>query len=114
MPTIHSDTEVRRPLLTDHSKYILIGRKAWPLFIKSQQAILKATQFVIDLNETLRLQGDMSAVYQKMVELDVFLEPLVTASENWVLSCPQNQLVDQYELSVAHALRCMSRIKLNR
>ncbi|KAK9771243.1 putative Zn(2)-C6 fungal-type domain-containing protein [Seiridium cardinale] len=87
--------------------------EAWPLFIQSQQAILTATQFVIDLNEAMNSHADMNIVYRKMVELELFLEPLVTASENWAFSCSPNQLVDQYEVSVAQALRSMSRIKLN-
>ncbi|KAI0132660.1 hypothetical protein BJ170DRAFT_256834 [Xylariales sp. AK1849] len=92
---------------------ILMDPEAWPLFIKSQQAILTATQFVIELNEAMRLQADMTPVYQRMIELELFLEPLITASESWVLNCPLTQLADRHESVVAQSLRCMARIKLN-
>lgn len=105
--------DIFTPSFTTKMPTIATDGEAWPLFIKSQQAILTATQFVIDLNEALRLHGDMTNIYQKMVELEILLEPLVTASENSVPGCPPSQLVDQFELSVAQALRCMTRIKLN-
>ncbi|KAI0177483.1 hypothetical protein BJ166DRAFT_23817 [Pestalotiopsis sp. NC0098] len=105
--------DIFTPSFTTKMPTIATDAEAWPLFIKSQQAILTATQFVIDLNEALRLHTDMSNVYQKMVELEILLEPLVTASENSAPSCAPSQMVDQFELVVAQALRCMTRIKLN-
>lgn len=62
----------------------------------------------------MKSHADMSAVYQKMIDLELYLEPLVTASENWAFNCPPSQQIDPYEASVAQALRCMSKIKLNR
>ncbi|KAH8194721.1 hypothetical protein TruAng_011114 [Truncatella angustata] len=101
------------PSFTAKMPVIEADAEAWPLYIKSQQAILAATQFVIELNDTMKSHSDMSTVYQKMIELELMLEPLIAASENWVLSCPATQLADQHEAAVAQTLRCMSRIKLN-
>lgn len=88
--------------------------KAWYWFMKSQQAILAATEFVIDLNKAMATEADMTPSYQRMMELETFLEPLITESEQWVLNCPMTQPVDNDEAVVAHSLRCMARIKLNR
>ena len=82
--------------------------------MKSQQAILAATEFVIDLNKAVASEADMTPSYQRMMELETFLEPLITESEQWVLNCPMTQPVDNDEAVVAHSLRCMARIKLNR
>ncbi|KAK7958314.1 hypothetical protein PG988_013162 [Apiospora saccharicola] len=87
--------------------------KAWYWFMKSQQAILAATEFVIDLNKAMASEADMTPSYQRMMELETFLEPLITESEQWVLNCPMTQPVDNDETVVAHSLRCMARIKLN-
>ncbi|KAK7927161.1 C6 zinc finger domain-containing protein [Apiospora marii] len=87
--------------------------KAWYWFMKSQQAILAATEFVIDLNKAVATEADMTPSYQRMMELETFLEPLITESEQWVLNCPMTQPVDNDEAVVAHSLRCMARIKLN-
>lgn len=84
------------------------------MFIKSQQAILTATQFVIELNKAMSAQADMTPIYQRMIDLEMFLEPLVMESEAWVLNCPLTQLVDSHEAIVAHCLRCMAKFKLNR
>ncbi|KAK6085580.1 C6 zinc finger domain-containing protein [Seiridium cupressi] len=97
---------------SDEDSFSEARRRAWWMTYICQ-AILTATQFVIDLNEAMNSNADMNIVYRKMVELELFLEPLVTASEIWAFSCSPNQLVDQYEVSVAQALRSMSRIKLN-
>lgn len=82
--------------------------------MKSQQAILTATEFVIDLNKAMATEADMTPSYQRMMELETFLEPLIAESEQWVLNCPMTQPVDNDEAVVAHSLRCMARIKLNR
>ncbi|KAI1502398.1 hypothetical protein F5X99DRAFT_379361 [Biscogniauxia marginata] len=87
--------------------------EAWPLFIQSQQAILAATQFVIDFNKARKAQGDMTRIFNRMRELESLLEPLVVKSESYVSNCPLMQPVDSREAVLSHSLRCMSRIKLN-
>ncbi|KAK7956200.1 uncharacterized protein PG986_005422 [Apiospora aurea] len=101
------------PSFTAHPPTIKSDPQAWYWFMKSQQAILAATEFVINLNKAMATEADMTPSYQRMMELETFLEPLITESEQWVLSCPMTQPVDNDEAVVAHSLRCMARIKLN-
>ena len=49
-----------------------------------------------------------------MQELEKLLEPLVTQAESWPSDYSIAQPVDRNEAVLANALRCMSRIKLNR
>jgi hypothetical protein len=62
----------------------------------------------------MQSHGDMTPMYQKMIELELYLEPLVGASESWVLNCPPDQMMDENEAVVAQSLRCLAKIKLNR
>ncbi|KAI1640083.1 hypothetical protein F4809DRAFT_592497 [Biscogniauxia mediterranea] len=94
-PTIHDDPQ------------------AWPLFVQAQQAILAATQFVIEFNKVRKAQGDMTRVFNRMRELEGLLEPLIARSEAYVSDCPLLRPVDRGEAVLAHSLRCMARIKLN-
>lgn len=82
--------------------------------MRSQQAILAATQFVIDFNKVRKAEADMTRIYNRMQELEGLLEPLITQSESWSSNYSLTQPVDPSEAVVANALRCMSRIKLNR
>ncbi|KAI0539283.1 hypothetical protein GGR58DRAFT_524825 [Xylaria digitata] len=87
--------------------------EAWPAFVRSQQAILAATQFVIDFNKIRKAGTDMSRIYNRMQELERLLEPLIVQSESWPSDDSLVQPVDPTEAVLANALRCMSRIKLN-
>lgn len=80
----------------------------------AQQAILAATQFVIDFNKARKDQSDMTRIFNRMRDLERLLEPLITKSETWVLNCPLTQPVDKRESVLSQSLRCISRIKLNR
>ncbi|KAI4866242.1 hypothetical protein F4820DRAFT_263003 [Hypoxylon rubiginosum] len=87
--------------------------EAWPLFVQAQQAILAATQFVIEFNKARKEQSDMTRIFNRMRELERLLEPLIIKSEAWVLNCPLTQPVDKRESVLSQSLRCISRIKLN-
>ncbi|KAI1265880.1 hypothetical protein F5Y18DRAFT_426396 [Xylariaceae sp. FL1019] len=87
--------------------------EAWSVFVQSQQAILAATQFVSEFNKARKAGADMTRSYNRMRELDRILEPMITQSESWSSNCPLMQPLDHSEAVLAHALRCMSRIKLN-
>ncbi|KAJ8116429.1 hypothetical protein ONZ43_g4440 [Nemania bipapillata] len=87
--------------------------QAWPTFVRAQQAILAATQFVIDFNKVRKAGSDMTRIYNRMRELESLLEPLITQSESWPSNYMLTQPVDRSEAVLANALRCMSRIKLN-
>lgn len=84
------------------------------MYIQAQQAILGATEFVIELNKAVESNADMSHIYKRMKDLELFLEPLTSASERWTLTSTTTSPVDQSEEVVARSLRCMARIKLNR
>jgi hypothetical protein len=56
----------------------------------------------------------MNRIYNRMQELEIFLEPLVTETEAWVLGSTTTSPVDPGEAVLARSLRCMARIKLNR
>lgn len=90
------------------------SQQAFTAYITAQQAILTATEFVIDLNKTMKENGDMNRIYNKMVELDARLEPLLAKSETWDLRSPITLTTEPSEEVVGRSLRCMARIKLNR
>ncbi|KAI1131305.1 C6 zinc finger domain-containing protein [Nemania abortiva] len=87
--------------------------QAWPTFVRAQQAILAATQFVIDFNKVRKAGADMTRIYNRMRELEALLEPLITQTESWPANYLLTQPVDRSEAVLANALRCMARIKLN-
>ncbi|KAI8954773.1 hypothetical protein F4801DRAFT_575167 [Xylaria longipes] len=105
--------EVFGPSYTARYPTLEADPQAWPTFVRSQQAILAATQFVIDFNKVRKADADMTRIYNRMQELEGLLEPLITQSESWSSNYSLTQPVDRSEAVVANALRCMSRIKLN-
>ncbi|KAI1734440.1 hypothetical protein F4680DRAFT_470935 [Xylaria scruposa] len=105
--------EVFGPSYTAKYPTIEADPQAWPTFVRSQQAILAATQFVIDFNKVRKAEADMTRIYARMQELEGLLEPLIIQSESWPSNYSLTQPVDRSEAVVANALRCMSRIKLN-
>lgn len=56
----------------------------------------------------------MNPIYEKMKELEAYLEPLLTQSESWLLLSTTTSPVNYTEEVVARSLRSMARIKLNR
>ena len=62
----------------------------------------------------MEANADMSRIYQRMRELELFLEPLNTVAESWDLKATTTSPVDPSEEVVSRSLRCMARIKLNR
>ena len=83
------------------------------MFLEAQQAIVTATQFVIDLDLILKSHQDTAAISQRMVELDNIIEPLISKADTWALESYPAISLDITELKVAQALRGMARIKLN-
>ncbi|PBP23522.1 hypothetical protein BUE80_DR005553 [Diplocarpon rosae] len=86
---------------------------AWAVFLQSQQAIASATQFVIDLDATLKKGSDTTAIWDRMLELEAIIEPLVVAADTWTLPSTPQPSLDSSELLVGQALRGIARIKLN-
>lgn len=56
----------------------------------------------------------MKPIYEKMKELEAYLDPLLAQSESWVLLSTVTSPVNVTEEVVARSLRSMARIKLNR
>jgi hypothetical protein len=83
------------------------------VFLQSQQVIVSATQFVIDLDKTLKSNSDLSRIRERMLELEGMIEPLATRADSWILNSSPTPSLDESELKVAQALRGMTRIKLN-
>ncbi|KAI9053126.1 hypothetical protein LZ554_003393 [Drepanopeziza brunnea f. sp. 'monogermtubi'] len=86
---------------------------AWPIFLQSQQAITSATQFVIDLDATLKQGANTTAIWDRMLELEAIIEPLIMAADTWTLSSSPPLALDSSEMVVGQALRGIARIKLN-
>jgi len=75
--------------------------------------IVSATQFVIDLDLTLKTNSNTAAIWQRMLELESNIEPLTNKADTWLLNSFPPVKLDMSELKVAQALRGIARIKLN-
>ncbi|CAI0652473.1 unnamed protein product [Colletotrichum noveboracense] len=93
-PTIQSDPE------------------AFAVYIQAQQAILSATQFVIELNKTVKSGGDMTRIYARMKEMEQYLEPLNTVADSWILQSTTTTPLDPTEEILSRSLS--ARIKIHR
>jgi hypothetical protein len=93
---------------------VLTKVKAFAVFLQAQQAILSATQFVVELKKALNDGKDMTRIYDRMVELEQYLEPLNTRAELWTLRSSTTAPVDPSEEVLGRSLRSIARIKLNR
>ncbi|KAH0041568.1 hypothetical protein KCU80_g3608, partial [Aureobasidium melanogenum] len=84
--------------------------EAWPFFIKSQQTILLATQFVSAVGRAVDGREDSTDISSRMQELHNTIEPLIAQSYNWTDIKPD---IHDPEAIVAYSLKQMSKIKLN-
>ncbi|KAF8861682.1 hypothetical protein BDZ45DRAFT_671755 [Acephala macrosclerotiorum] len=101
------------PRFTTAGPTYLADPMAWTVFLQSQQAITSSTQFVIDLDATLKQGTNSTAIWDRMLELESIIEPLINQADTWTLSTNPQPALDQSELVVGQALRGMARIKLN-
>ncbi|KAE9567142.1 hypothetical protein CGMCC3_g16711 [Colletotrichum fructicola] len=115
--SIVSNTEptfsVFTPSYTTKYPTIQSDPEAFAVYIQAQQAILSATQFVIELNKTVKSGGDMTRIYARMKEMEQYLEPLNTVADSWILQSTTTTPLDPTEEILSRSLRCMARIKLN-
>ncbi|EFQ35862.1 uncharacterized protein GLRG_11053 [Colletotrichum graminicola M1.001] len=115
--SIVSNTEptfsVFTPSYTTKYPVIQSDPEAFALYIQAQQAILSATQFVIELNKTVKSGGDMTSIYARMKEMEQYLEPLNAMADSWILQSTTTTPLDPTEEVLSRSLRCMARIKLN-
>ncbi|TID06780.1 Conidial development protein fluffy [Colletotrichum higginsianum] len=115
--SIVSNTEptfsVFTPSYTAKYPVIQSDPEAFAVYIQAQQAILSATQFVIELNKTVKSGGDMTRIYTRMKEMEQYLEPLNAMADSWILQSTTTTPLDPTEEVLSRSLRCMARIKLN-
>ncbi|KAH0293789.1 hypothetical protein KCU62_g885, partial [Aureobasidium sp. EXF-3399] len=84
--------------------------EAWPFFIKSQQTILLATQFVTAVGLAVDGKQDWTEISSRMQNLHNTIEPLLSQSNQWTDAKPCSA---DPEAVVAFSLKQMSKIKLN-
>ncbi|EPE30812.1 hypothetical protein GLAREA_03779 [Glarea lozoyensis ATCC 20868] len=107
------------PVLLHDPRFITQGpsfradRESWAIFLQAQQVIVSATLFVIDLDSTMKNGSEPSSIWQRMLELESLIEPLVLKADTWVLESSPAVTLDLAELKVSQALRGMAKIKLN-
>ena len=82
------------------------------MYIESQQAILSATQFVIEMNRFVKDPQASPLPHVRMQELHERIDHLVEYASGKPHE-GSGQTVDA-EATAARALRCMSVVKLNR
>ncbi|THV64018.1 hypothetical protein D6D29_10709 [Aureobasidium pullulans] len=85
--------------------------EAWPFFIKSQQTILLATQFVSAVGRAVDGREDWTDISTRMQELHNTIEPLIAQANTWTDVKPVST---DSEAMIAYSLKQMSKIKLNR
>ncbi|TGO70040.1 hypothetical protein BOTNAR_0004g00250 [Botryotinia narcissicola] len=84
---------------------------AWDAFLEAQRVIATATQFVIDLESSLKSESHDLKLWETMTGLERTIEPLVQNAEKW--SYGNSDDMEPSESVVAKSLRMMTRIKLN-
>ncbi|KAF7884803.1 hypothetical protein EAF00_010621 [Botryotinia globosa] len=84
---------------------------AWDVFLEAQRVIATATQFVIDLESSLKSESHDLKLWETMAGLERTIEPLVQNAEKW--SHGNSDDMEPSESVVAKSLRMMARIKLN-
>ncbi|KAF7868496.1 hypothetical protein EAF04_005027 [Stromatinia cepivora] len=102
---------LRDPRFTTPLPAFASDPNVWSVFLEAQRVIATATQFVIDLEASLKLESHNLTLWAQMAELEKTIEPLVQEAETW--SYPNVDGMDLSERVVAKSLRMMTRIKLN-
>ncbi|EFX02418.1 c6 zinc finger domain containing protein [Grosmannia clavigera kw1407] len=90
-----------------------VDPEAWPTLIETQQSMLSATQFIVDLSEAVSTRADMEPIYRKLVELENGMGPLADRCDAWAVSGPLAPIVDASETCLVRSLRSMARTKVN-
>lgn len=106
------ELHVRRKMLNVSYSALTSSAQVWQLYIESQQAILSATQFVMEMNQYVKDPQQHSLPFERMRGLHKHIDELITFANEVPLAHTQ-QPVDS-EATAARALRCMSIVKLNR
>ncbi|KAL4936864.1 hypothetical protein BDV06DRAFT_227478 [Aspergillus oleicola] len=81
----------------------------WSILIQSQQILVTATQFVIDLKKCMPTRINMSYIYESMQRLDTWTSTIL-AQSSLPASTPDGLVP---ESATAQSIRAISRIKLS-
>ncbi|KAL4785560.1 hypothetical protein BJX76DRAFT_177073 [Aspergillus varians] len=86
--------------------------EAWSIFIQSQQILVTATQFVIDLKKCIPTRTNMPYIFESMQRLDTWASTILAQSN---LPALVSQSVDSgaSEHTTALSIRVITRIKLS-
>ena len=76
--------------------------------------MIAATKFFVELADVMTNKKDPAHLYQTMVSLERFLEPLNSVFESWVLPSHVCATVDPTEEVLGRSLRALAMIKLTR
>ncbi|KAK2792001.1 hypothetical protein FQN52_004107 [Onygenales sp. PD_12] len=85
--------------------------EGWSILLRAQHALLAATQFILDLNQTLKSKGQMHHIFERMKKLDGWIQPVLARANNPPSSPPP---ANDSEEVVAQSIRNISLIKLSR
>ncbi|KAL2840965.1 hypothetical protein BJY01DRAFT_257187 [Aspergillus pseudoustus] len=82
----------------------------WPILILSQQVLVSATQYVIDLKKYVTAREDMSYIHERMRQLDSWASNVLARS-----NVPPDPMLggDMAEHTTAQGIRSIARIKLS-
>ncbi|EGC44544.1 C6 zinc finger domain-containing protein [Histoplasma capsulatum var. duboisii H88] len=84
----------------------------WPLLMRAQHALIAGTQFIIDLNQTLKSRGDMSYIYERMKKIDAWIRPVLAQANTAPPVSPVSGITDS-EAITAQSIRKICLIKLS-
>lgn len=106
---------IRDPKFTIGYPTIQADPDAFPFFIQCQQAIVEATQYVIDHTAVLQKGGDLAVMFNRTVDMENRLAELSKTADAWFIydRSPVDQPLDHSEIVVAKTLRAIARMKIN-
>jgi hypothetical protein len=114
-PSFAADSQVRSGSSGPPARYLLTHAQCWSILIESQRALVAATQFIIELNHTLRARASTLYIPERMKKLDAWVRAVMEQLNT--PPTPTNPLAGQSydsEDIVAQSIRAICRIKLCR
>ncbi|KAL3464199.1 hypothetical protein BJX64DRAFT_275938 [Aspergillus heterothallicus] len=102
------------PLFTTPYPRFSADCDGWSILMQSQQVLVSATQYVIDLKKCITAREDMSYIHERMRQLDAWASNVLTRSNiTPETSHPIHDGSGTTEHTTAQCIRAMSRIKLS-
>ncbi|KAK2766980.1 hypothetical protein FQN54_006297 [Arachnomyces sp. PD_36] len=105
-------------ILVNDSRFVtpyprfLADSEGWSILLQAQEALVSATQFVIELNQCLKSRSNMAYIYDRMQKLNDWIETILKKANS--TPAPLLSADNSYasESVAAQSVRCISRIKL--